>query len=436
MSSEKSQIMQIAADIRSLEFEIRLLSGAKTVQQVTRQGTSALLDGSSAGKFGHISGSKGGAGQQLSGMENTSSASGGGANAGCGGGLSGIKKQLLNFFTHEDPLEQDRTVCATHRQCAFLPSPCTATHFQEHCWYCADHLYVALQSLSEAVVQDEDPRAAGAPQPSRMVLALDSSSAFLDDSDADKSSEEILSAGPKGLRAKVDRPNLNAVKRNLVSCFEDRDVVNISASSAKHQTPALTSRRDAEQSRGSAARDEHESPSLGDIAFEQTESSGSSAVGEWTDVDLGRWATVSKKAAVSPVAARVTAASPMPVVLQHRVLERHAVACEAGVETLDTSADSLPLDEAMMNTSVISSIHCEDDDGSSLFQSLPLRRRSTGIDDALSVGILPSMPEEADQAAVFDSTMEVEAAEGDEALRKLMAKILSGPMPATPLTSR
>jgi hypothetical protein len=159
-------------------------------------------------------------------------------------------------------------------------------------------------------------------------------------------------------------------------------------------------------------------------------------VGEWTDVDLGRWATVSKKAAVSPVAARVTAASPMPVVLQHRVLERYAVACEAGVETLDTSADSLPLDEAMMNTSVISSIHCEDDDGSSLFQSLPLRRRSTGIDDALSVGILPSMPEEADQAAVFDSTMEVEAAEGDEALRKLMAKILSGPMPATPLTSR
>jgi hypothetical protein len=294
-----------------------------------------------------------------------------------------------------------------------------------------------LQSLSEAILEDEDPRAAGAPRPSRVALALDGSSAILDDSDADKSSEEIVSAGPKGLRAKVDRPNLNAVKRNLVSCFEDRDVANISTSSAKHQTSALKIRRDAEQSKGGAARDVNESSSLGDIAFEQTESSGSSAVGEWTDVDLGRWATVSKKAAVSPVAARVTAASPMPVVLQHRVLERHAVACETGViETLDASNDSLPLDEAMMNTSVISSIHCEDDDGPSLFQSLPLRRRSTGVDDALSVGVLPPMPEEADQAAMFDSTMEVEAAEGDEALRKLMTRILSGPRPATPLTSR
>jgi hypothetical protein len=131
MSSEKSQIMQIAADIRSLEFEIRLLSGAKTVQQVTRQGPSALLDGSSAGKLGHTSGSKGGAGQHLSGMENTSSASGGGAGAGsgAGGGLSGIKKQLLNFFTHEDPLEQDRTVCATHNS-PFYPRPALQPTFK------------------------------------------------------------------------------------------------------------------------------------------------------------------------------------------------------------------------------------------------------------------------------------------------------------------
>lgn len=339
MNAEKSQIMQIAADIRSLEFEIRLLSGAKTVQHVTRQGMSTLIDGSYH-KSAHFSGARESGGQHSSGAENTSAAT---------GGLSGIKKRLMNCFAQDDPLEHDRTVRTTFPGKSYslsplasslLPSPLlsrlpsfratVASHFSSlpHLLPSPPRLIAPSpsQNISEAILEDEDSPASAVPQPlAAPSVNLDRSPGL----SADSSSETILDSAPR-TRAVVDRPGLQTVKRNLVSFFEDRDAARLSSSSSSHHSSSLLR---SESEPASAApgpmRCVHGSP--GGV-FEKADG----AVGEWTDVDLGRWATVSKRAAVSPVASRATAASPMPVVLQYRVLGRRASpGGEMCVETLE-----------------------------------------------------------------------------------------------------
>jgi hypothetical protein len=283
--------------------------------------------------------------------------------------------------------------------------------------------------------------------------------------------------------SKVDRRSLRAVKRNLLSCYDeshgnDSDaVMGTSRNLEESRSHASPSRGFADENEVLSAprtRDSRrplkatysvaESP-----GFDNAFSGGASDAQAWADVDLSKWATVSK-VAVSPVV-RGTLASPMPVVLPHRVVHCQPTSAPASASARADEESSLAgsalLEDVDAADAHLDSALCASHAGGSKSASLdlldlddhpmietphlsgsrdheaaahlpPLRLPSTHMQRAdyarTLAQTLTSVPES--PGADFDSAAERDAQEGDAALLRIIIKVLSGARQATPLTSR
>jgi hypothetical protein len=280
--------------------------------------------------------------------------------------------------------------------------------------------------------------------------------------------------------SKVDRRSLRTVKRNLLSCYDE--------SNGNDSDAAMGTSRNLEESRSLADENEVQSSAprtrgsrrplratysvAESPGFESAFAGGASDAQAWADVDLSKWATVSK-VAVSPVV-RGTLASPMPVVLPHRVLHCQPVSASASASASaradeeSSLATSLLLEDASAADAHLDSALCASHTGGgsksgsldlldladhplietphlsgsrdheSAAHLPPLRLPSTHMQHAdcarTLTRTLTSVPES--PGADFDSTAEQDAQEGDAALLRIIIKVLSGTYHARPLTSR
>jgi hypothetical protein len=279
--------------------------------------------------------------------------------------------------------------------------------------------------------------------------------------------------------SKVDRRSLRTVKRNLLSCYDevqgnDSDAqahvstsVEVARPHAAGTTPlrAFAENREAFSApRAHPTRHPLRSTAAGSESpgFESGFAASTEGTRAWTDVDLSKWATVSK-VAVSPVV-RGTLASPMPVVLPHRILQHQPAASRGDEDSIltgslldDAAEGDAHLDSALCLSNASSKAASMDmellrvGDHDIIGRSLSSVSRDTelaarlphlnlsSIDTEADVvstrrGVLTSVPES--PGAEFDSAAEREAQEGDAALLRIIIKVLSGARHATPLTSR
>lgn len=347
----------------------------------------------------------------------------------------------------------------------------------------AQAYFMLEKTLAEPIIEAEEDQEQELQEetvPARAFQALDSTDRTADSS----SNSDPHSSGDSRHAIKIDhRSNLRTVKRNLLMCYDDAsegvsEAIRPgprSALRAKHPDRSSEINEESIACQGDALRGMHMEESdeasseiletrrplraqravLDSPTFSATGDAASANARSWTDVDLSRWATVSK-IALSPVA-RGSTASPMPVVLRHRVVHQPIA---SAIELEDHSKGSVVETdvgmEALENDEVDNSLHTVraivmDMDRENIASEL---QRQTGA--AIDLPLLriqedmihyeaSCMAQEAREhesrasfspGALFDRSAEAEAAEGDSILHCTLLKIFEGPRRGTPLTSR